>query len=168
MNILKTATDWVKAEVFSSAFFILFGVMFALASWGFWQWGKTDVSRAYVIPAMVAGLLLLGLWLGLVFSNQSRVAGFAATYNSGASAFVASEITRVDKVLNDYRIAVFTIIPLIIVVCAALILVLDTPLWRASLITSIAMMAAILLVDTNAYARLQAYKAQLVSVEQQE
>ena len=41
MEILKTATDWAKTEVFSSAFFIIFGVVFVLASIGFWQMGKT-------------------------------------------------------------------------------------------------------------------------------
>ena len=41
-----------------------------------------------------------------------------------------------------------------------------TPVWSASLITIIAMMAVILLVDTNASARMEAYREKLL-VEQQ-
>ena len=45
MEILKTATDWAKAEVFSTTFFILFGIGFVAASIGFWQLGKTDLAK---------------------------------------------------------------------------------------------------------------------------
>ena len=64
--------------------------------------------------------------------------------------------------LNEYRIAVFKIIPLIIAVCALAIPYLESPLWRASLITTIAMMAVILVIGTNVNARLNAYREQLV------
>ena len=88
MEILKAATDWAKAEVFSTPFFILFGVLFLLASIGFWQLGKTDMARAYIIPTLVAGTLLLAIGLGLFVSNKSRIASFPNAYNSNAAAFV--------------------------------------------------------------------------------
>ena len=69
MEILKTATDWAKAEVFSSTFFIIFGIAFVLASIGFWQLGKTDMAKAYIIPTLVAGSLLLTIGLGLFLST---------------------------------------------------------------------------------------------------
>lgn len=50
MDILKLATDWAKAEVFSTSFFIVFAVVFLIASLGFWQLGKTDLARAYIFP----------------------------------------------------------------------------------------------------------------------
>lgn len=55
IDILKTATDWAKAEMFSSGFFVLFGLAFCLSSYCFWQFGKTDTAKAYVIPLLVAG-----------------------------------------------------------------------------------------------------------------
>ncbi|MBU2963450.1 hypothetical protein KO516_22005 [Citreicella sp. C3M06] len=161
MDILKTATDWTKAETLSSVVFILFGLSFLLASWGFWHWGKTDVAKAYVIPMLVAGGLLLILGLGLFIPNQARLTSVPLAHSTDASGFIASEIARADKVLNDYRIAVFRVFPLIIALCALLIPVLTFAHWRASLITTIAMLAIILIVDTNANARLEAYKAQL-------
>lgn len=166
MHILKTATDWAKAEMFSSAFSILFSSLFLLASRGFWQLGKTDVAKAYVIPALVAGSLFLIIGLGIFIPNQARVTGFPTAYNSDAPQFIASEILRADKILNDYRIAVFRIIPVIIAVCAVLILYFESPIWRASLITTIAMMAVILMIDTNANVRLEIYKAKLGDAEQ--
>ncbi len=114
MEILKTATDWAKAEVFSSTFFIVFGVLFVAASIGFWQLGKTDLAKAYIIPTLVAGALLLTIGFGLVFTNKARISSFAVDYNQDASAFVKSEIVRVDNTLKEYKTVVFKVIPLII------------------------------------------------------
>ena len=120
MDILKTSIEWTKAEVFSSMFFIGFAVIFLAASAGFWQIGKTDVARAYVMPLAVAGALLLVIGAGIFIQHQARVTGFAEAYHADAPAFLASEIARAEKVLNDYRIAVFMVIPAIIAVSAAL------------------------------------------------
>lgn len=165
MDILKTALDWTKAEMLSSAVFILFGAIFVSASLGFWKLGKTDVAQAYVIPALIAGLLLVTLGSGLLYQSLNRVTGFVTAYNSDASEFVASEVTRADQVLNQYRIAVFHVIPLIIAVCAVLLLFLEGPVLRASLIVTIAMMSVLLMIDTNANARLETYREILRAAE---
>ena len=162
MPILETAIQWTKSEVISSLFFVAFGLAFFAASFGFWQWGKTDMARAYIIPALIAGLLLLAIGLGIFFISQARITSFAEAYNQDAAAFIASEVTRAEKVLNEYRIAVFRVIPFIAAACALLFMFLQTPLWRASLITIIAMMAVIMIIDTNANARLMAYKERLL------
>lgn len=168
MEILKIATDWAKAEVFSSTFFIFFGVIFVLASIGFWQLGKTEIARAYLFPALIAGTLLLAIGLGIFFTNKTRTTSFAKAYNKDASAFIESEIARTEKSSNEYKTIVFKIIPFIITACALVIIFIDKPICRASMITTIAMMIVILLVDSNANARLDAYKKQLVLAEKQE
>ncbi|WPY95308.1 hypothetical protein T8T21_04045 [Limimaricola variabilis] len=165
MDIVKTATDWTRAEMLSSAFFILFGLSFLMASLGFWQMGKTDMARAHVVPMLVAGTLILIIGLGLFFPSQARLTNFPAAYATDAAGLVADEIARADRVLNEYRIAVFRVIPLIIAVCALAIPFFESPLWRASLITTIAMMAVILVIDTNANARLETYRGQLALAE---
>lgn len=165
MDILKASTDWVKSELFSTPFFILFGVMFVMASIGFWQLGKTEMAKAYIIPTLVAGVLLMTIGFGLFFTNKSRLANFPAAYSSDASAFVESELVRAEATLKEYRTIVFTAIPLIIVFCAIGIKFLHTPVWRASLITTIAMLTVILLVDGTSYARMDAYNQQLMSVK---
>lgn len=166
MEILKAATDWAKDEVFSSVFFIIFGSIFVLASLGFWQLGKTDIAKAFIYPTLVAGVLLLMIGLGLVFTNKARMASFATAYESDASAFVKSEIDRTEKTMAEYQTVVFKVIPLIIVVAALLIVFVDKPTWRAISITTIAMMAVILLIDSNASTRIEAYNEQLVLVKE--
>ena len=163
MDILKLATDWAKAEVFSTPFFIIFGILFILTSIGFWQLGKTDLAKAYIIPFLVSGILLLIIGLGLLFTNISRIKNFEIEYNKDASAFVESELFRVNKTLEEYSI-VFKVVPLIIVVSALLIIFISTPTWRAISITTITMMIVILIVDSNAHARIESYKEQLVSL----
>ena len=59
MDLLKLSIEWAKAEVFSTRFFIFFSIGFLIASVGFWQLGKTDLAKAYVIPTLIAGILLL-------------------------------------------------------------------------------------------------------------
>ncbi|MEP0521926.1 MAG: hypothetical protein ABJO09_18180 [Hyphomicrobiales bacterium] len=161
MDILKTATEWAKAESFSSAFFVIFGLALLFISLGFWQMGKTDLAKAYVIPTLVAGTLLLILGIGLLIPNQMRLASFPEAYNIDASAFVSAELGRVNKTLRDYKIAVFLLFPMIIAACSILVLFFNAPIWRAGLITAIAMLVLIMIVDTNANARLEIYKAKL-------
>lgn len=168
MEILKIATDWAKAEVLSTAFFILFGIGFVAASIGFWQLGKTDLARAYIFPTLVAGALLLTIGLGLFFTNISRISSFADDYNQDASAFVKSEVVRVDNTLNEYKTVVFKVVPLLIIAAALLIIFINTPIWRAISITTIAMLIVILLIDGTAHARIETYKKQLEIVEIQE
>jgi len=165
MDILKAATDWAKAELFSTPFFILFGVVFLAASLGFWQLGKTDIARAYIIPLLVAGSLLVFIGLGLFFTNKSRITQFEIAYNEDATAFVTSELERAEATLKEYQTIVFKIIPIIIAICALVILLVDKPIWRASMITTIAMMVVILLIDGTAHARVDAYNQKLESVE---
>lgn len=167
MDILKTAIEWAKAEVFSSMFFILFAVLFLLATIGFWQLGKTELAKAFIYPTLVAGILLLIIGVGLVYSNKSRIANFPTAYEDDASAFLKTEIVRADKTMAEYQTAVFKVIPFIIIVAALLFVFIDKPMWRAISITTIAMMVVILSIDTNANARIEAYKQELVSVEKQ-
>ncbi|PHI18508.1 hypothetical protein CEQ90_17675 [Lewinellaceae bacterium SD302] len=164
MNILKISTDWAKAEVFSTAFFLYFGVAFLLAALGFWRMGRTDLAKAYVIPLLVAGVLLMIIGAGLVYTNKSRITTFASDYATDPVAFVTAEIERAEATLKEYRTVVFTAIPIIIAAATLVILFLPSPGWRAAGITTIAMLTVILLIDGNAGARMEAYYEQLISI----
>lgn len=168
MDILKAATDWAKAELFSTPFFILFGLVFIAASYGFWQLGKTEIARAYITPTLIAGLLLLAIGLGLFFTNKLRIKAFEAAYHKDASAFVVSEIARTESTLKEYQTIVFKTIPIIIIAAALLIIFVNTPSWRAISTTTIAMLVVILLVDGMAHARIQTYKKALDTAANQQ
>lgn len=165
MDILKAAIEWAKSEVFSSKFFILFGVLFVIAAIGFWQLGKTEVAKAYIYPSLVAGVLLLAVGCGIFFANKSRVTSFEIAYHQDSTAFIKSEIIRTEKSMNEYQTIVFKVIPFIILTAAMLIVFTDKPLWRAISITTIAMMVVILMVDSNANARIENYHNQLIAAE---
>lgn len=165
MDIVKTATTWGKDEVFSSQFFILFAIVFLIASVGFWQLGKTDVAKAFIYPTLVAGILLLAVGVGLFFTNKSRIKNFPTAYENDASAFVKSEISRAEKTVGEFKTVVFKAIPIIIIIAALLIIFVDKPIWRAISITTIAMMSVILLVDSNSSKRMEDYQEQLELVD---
>ena len=167
MDILKASIDWAKAELISTPFFVLFGVVFMAASIGLWQVGKTDLAKAYIIPTLVAGALLTIIGLGLFFTNKSRITQFEKAYQEDSFAFVASELERTDATLKEYKNIVFTAIPLIIVACALVLYFVNTPIWRASMITTIAMLAVILVIDGLAHARINEYNKQLLRADQE-
>ena len=161
MEILKIAVEWAKAEVFSSRFFIFFALLFLAASIGFWQLGKTEMAKAYIIPTLVAGALLMAVGVGIFFTNKTRVSSFVKAYEANPAEFVESEINRTEKSIGEYRLIVFKVIPFIILAAALLIVFVDKPLWRATAITVIGMMFVILLVDSNANERIVEYRSQL-------
>lgn len=161
MNILKEALDWTKSELFSTPFFVLFGVLFIVASIGFWHLGKTDLAKAYIIPTLVAGILLVIIGVGLYANNKNRLNTFESLYQKDSRAFIISELTRTESTLKEYQTVVFKAIPIIIVVAALLIIFLNSTTWRAISITTIAMMVILLLVDGSAHNRIEIYNKQL-------
>ena len=164
MELLKLATEWVKAEVFSTRFFIFFAILFLIASIGFWQMGKTDLAKAYIIPTLIAGLLLMTIGLGLFYTNKSRIIQFENAFKSDVLAFFQSEIERSESTLKEYTV-VFKVIPILIIIAASLILFNNTPTWIAISITTIAMLIVILLVDGTAHSRIVNYHNDLISLD---
>lgn len=164
MDILKVSLDWAKGEIFSSSFFVLIGVLFLCTSIAFWHLGKTEIEKSFFIPSIVVGILLMILGSGLMIGNKLRVAQFETDYAQDSQAFVESEILRSDNTVKQFKIA-FIVIPLIIIFCALLIIFIDKPIWRASSITTIAMMAVLLFLDGNAKARIEEYQKKLISIE---
>ena len=164
MELLKLATEWAKAEVFSTRFFILFAIIFIIASIGFWQLGKTDLAKAYIIPTLVAGILLLIIGSGLNYTNIQRVKQFEKDYNTDVPAFYQSEIERTESTLKEYTV-VFKVIPILIIVAALLILFFNSITWRAVSITTIAMLIVILLIDGTAYVRMENYHKELQMID---
>jgi len=167
MDILKASTDWAKDELVSTSFFILIGIAFVLASFGFWQFGKTDLAKSYIIPILIAGTFLMAVGIGLFFTNKNRITQFETAHKTDASAFIASEIERVEATLKEYKTIVFTAIPVLIVVCALIIFFVNVPIWRASAISFIAMVSVILIIDGLAHARISEYNQQLLQAKQE-
>ena len=160
MELLKLATEWARSEVFSTRYFIFFAIGFLIASIGFWQLGKTELAKAYIIPTFIAGILLLIIGSGLNYTNIQRVKQFEKNFKTDASAFYQTEIVRSEDTLKEYSI-VLKVIPILIIIAALLILFVNTPTWRAISITSIAMLVIILLVDGTAHSRIEKYHKEL-------
>jgi len=165
MDILKSGTDWARAEVFSAKISFLLGLLFFIAAIGFWQLGKTAMAKAFVWPMLVAGALIVAVSAGLYFANKPRITKFETAYHTDAKAFVQTEILRTAKSQNDLAL-VFKVLPLIIIAAALLIIFVNTPLWRAIGITAIALMTVLMFIDSNTGARNTGYHQQLSTGKQ--
>ena len=111
IDILKIAIDWAKTETFSSGFFAVIGLLFIVSSFCLWQFGKTDTAKAYVIPLLVTGGLLVILGVGLVISNQLRAASFPAAFNADANGFVARKSSVQPRPSPDMKLPFFGLFP---------------------------------------------------------
>jgi hypothetical protein len=162
MDILKLSTDWAKAEVFSAKISLLLSLLFFLAAVGFGLLGKTAMAKSFVWPMLVAGLLVVAVSAGLYFANKPRVTQFETAYNTDAKAFLQTETVRTAKSKNELAL-VFKVLPLIIIAAALLIVFVDTPLWRAIGIATIALMTILMFIDSNTDARNTAYHQHLLA-----
>jgi hypothetical protein len=165
MDILKLSTDWARAEVFSAKISLLLSLLFFLAAIGFLQLGKTAMAKAFVWPMLVAGILVTTVSAGLYFANKPRITKFETAYHADAKAFVQTETQRTAKSQNDLAL-VFKVLPLIIIVAALLIMFVNTPLWRAVGIATIALMTVLMFIDSNTGARNTGYHQKLLAVKQ--
>lgn len=164
MDIIKTSLDWAKDEMFSSLFFIIFGIGFIAASVGFSQLGKTELARSFITPTIIAGALLLIIGGGLFYSNKTRHNKFPAKFEENKTEFVTEEIARAEKTIGEFESVVFTAIPIIMIIASLIIIFIDKPVWRAASMTTIALMIVVMLIDSNSYIRMKEYKEKLQNV----
>jgi len=160
MELLKLTTEWAKSEVFSTRFFIIFAIIFLIASIGFWQLGKTDLAKAYVLTTLTAGILLMTIGLGLFYTNKSRVIQFEKSYNQDTTIFYQSEIDRSISTLKEYGV-VFKVLPILIIISTLIFLYVSSPTWKAISITAIGFLFVLMLIDGLAYSRMQNYHEEL-------
>ncbi len=165
MNILKLGIDWAKAEVFSAKISFILSLLFFLAAIGFGQLGKTEMAKAFLWPMLVAGILVIAVSAGLYFANKPRITQFETAYNTDAKAFVKIETERTAKSQNDLAL-VFKVLPLVIIAAALSIMFVNTPLWRAIGITTIALLTILMFIDSNTGARNSTYHQQLLAEKQ--
>ncbi len=165
MEILNIATQWAKDEIFSSKLFIFVGIMFVLISVGFWQLGKTEIARSYIVPFLVCGGLLLIIGGGLTYNNHTRLKAFPKDYNDNPTEFVNAEIERTAATISSTENIIYKWIPILIIACALILIFVDRPAWRAFAITSIALLIVLLTVDSNSHSRIVNYHKALEIIQ---
>jgi len=114
---------------------------------------------------LMAGVLIVAVAAGLYFANNPRITKFETAYNTDAKAFVRAETERTAKSQHDLAL-VFKVLPLIIIAASLLIMFVNTPVWRAIGITTIALMTILMFIDSNTGARNTAYHQQLLTEKQ--
>ncbi|MFI3322401.1 MAG: hypothetical protein R3Y50_07755 [Rikenellaceae bacterium] len=165
MDILNIASQWARDEIFSSKLFIIAGIIFITISIGFWQLGKTEIAKSYIMPFLVCGGLLLIIGSGLTYNNYTRLKAFPKDYNQSRTEFVEDEIMRTESTIIQTENTIFKWIPIIIIAAALLIIFVDKPTWRAASITAIAFLITLLVVDSNSHSRIVDYHKALERVQ---
>ena len=161
MDVIKTSTDWARAELFSAKVIWLFSVIVILSAAAFNYWGRTLTAKAFVIPLVVAGIFLVSVGIGLYSANKPRIRQFEKEFSIDPKEFVLKEIQRTTKSQRELAL-VFKILPAIIAVAAFIIIFYPAPYCRTICITIILIAAFLMAVDSNTDARNSAYRIQLL------
>ena len=104
MDILKLSTEWAKAELVSAKIVWLFSLVILLSAGGFFLMGKTIMAKAFIIPLIVSGVLLIAaVGTGLYAANKPRLAQFEKDYKSNTANFLEKEINRTMKSDHDFK-----------------------------------------------------------------
>lgn len=161
MDILNIATTWAKDEIFSSKIFIAVGILYILIAIGFWQLGKTDLAKAYIIPFIVCGSLLLIIGSGLTYNNHTRLKVFPRAYEQSKTEFITTELERTESTIKSTESIIFRWIPILIAAAALVIIFTNKPTLRAASIVAITFLITLLIVDSNSHSRIVNYQNSL-------
>jgi len=164
MDVLKLSTEWAKAEILSARLVMLFSLLVFLLAAGFWQFGKTGMAKAFIIPSFIMGILIFSVGIGLYLANKPRVIQFPVEYLKNPDVFIKKELARTAKSAQDFT-TVFKVLPAIIIAAAMLIIFLPAAVWRASSVSIILLIGFLMLVDTQTEARNTAYHQALLNVK---
>ncbi len=165
MEIVNAANQWAKAEVVSSYIFMLFGISYLLASYAFGKWGNTELTKALVIPILVAGGLLLMAGIGFYFSNNTKLKNFESDYQKNPTEFVKSEIGRTEQTIKTYKNVALKVFPLFIGIALLCVVFLLNSLVKAICIAVAAFFFVLVLLDSQALKRMEHYHDKLVLTE---
>lgn len=167
MEIIRAATEWAKAEIVSSVFFMLFGLLYIVGSIGLWKFGNTPMTKALFIPLLVAGGLLLGAGVSFYLSSRAILTNLEIEYNANPAEWINSEIQRVESTKKTYENVAMKVFPAIIVVAVFVFFLVSNSTLRSISLAIIAFLVVLVLLDSQALKRIMVYhdKLKLTLVE---
>lgn len=164
MEIIKMSTDWARAEIFSAKVVWMFSITTIVSAVGFYYLGKTAMAKAFVIPLAITGFLIAIIGTGLYAANKPRVTQFEESCKSDSAAFIQKEIERTSKSNGDF-VLVFKVLPILMIVGAAMLLLGKSPYWQTSGLSLVLLAAFLMAVDSNTAARNEAYRQELLKIQ---
>lgn len=164
MEIIKMSTDWARAEIFSAKVVWIFSIITIVSAVGFYYLGKTAMAKAFVIPLAIIGFLIAIIGTGLYAANKPRVTQFEESYKTDSVAFIQKEIERTSKSNGDF-VLVFKVLPILMIVGAAMLLLGKSPYWQTSGLSLVLLAVFLMAVDSNTAARNEAYRQELLKIQ---
>ena len=166
MDIITAATNWAKGEITSSLFFMLFGICYLVVAYVLTTiMGASQLTKALIVPMLIAGGLLVMAGMSFYFSNKSKLKNFESDYKANPTAVVKSELANTAKTMKTYENVALKVFPAIIFIAVLISIFVDTPMVRAISIAVIAFLAVLVLLDSQALKRMKIYHEQLEQVE---
>ena len=159
MDILKIATDWAKIELISNAVFVLASIIFLSVSFALQTYARESHFSTYSLPFLIAAILLLILGAGLFFSTWQH--SINLEFQQDKALFIQAELTRAEKTISQYKLAVYMIFPALGLISFCIVLVFQNDQVRASAVTSVIVLLILIIVDTAAKERLVKYTKDL-------
>ena len=161
MEVIKAATEWAKAEIISSFFFMIIGLSYILGSLGLWKFSSTPLIKALFVPLLIAGGLLLSAGISFYLSSKSKLNNFEAEYKADTSSVIKSEIERTASTMKTYKNVALKVFPAIILIAVLITLFVSSATIKAICIAIIAFLSVLVILDSQALKRIETYNQKL-------
>lgn len=161
MEIIRATSDWAKAEIVSSLFFIFFGLIYIIGSICSWKLGNSPLSKALFIPLMIAGGLLFVAGISFYLSSKSKLDSFEKEFMEDSSSTIKAEITKAKSTIRTYKNVALKVFPAIMILGFLIFLFSDTPIVKAICISVIAFLLVLVVLDSLALKRMETYHQKL-------
>ena len=163
MEIITSSLQWCKGEIFEGRLYLLFGICVCILAFLYWKSGSTIFAKAMFLPFLLVGLIASGTGLGLIFTNEKRIADYQQAFDASPREFVVSEKVRTEGFIKWYPYTMYGMSALILA-GIALFLFLPTATGRASGLAIILLGFSILFLDHFSEERAHRYHEKIIEV----
>lgn len=104
--MIQHTFDWYNGEIFESKFILGFGLTLIISSFLFYFFGNAPTTKALIVPLIIIGLILFAIGANMIYSNGKKIIKIEQIYKQDKTAFVESEIKRVEAFQYLYPLSI--------------------------------------------------------------
>lgn len=104
--MIQHTFNWYNGEIFEAKFILAFGLFLIISAIFFYFIGSTATAKALLIPLSIIGLFFSATGTSMIYSNVKKIDKIEQVYKQDKTAFVKSEIKRVEGFQYLYPLSI--------------------------------------------------------------
>ena len=156
MQLIEHLEIYIQAQNGVGLIAILFGSVFLISALFLHLYGESGVSSGIRNGALVIGILLFAMGIGLHISQENLLKENKALYKYDKVEFQQTEIERMSKVKNNYPRQQIIMVGLVALSLAAF-LVINNAVWQGVSLSVAVFMLGNIIIEAFSYLAILAY-----------